>query len=108
MKTNPRSFVEAAVRKPRCLLSSLLAMAVALLAGAASGAEIAYKNGAWEWDDGSWEGGARPGPADTALIPELPILKTRFDSGRMQSELRSFLYSRTKRRPVIMINVVEV
>jgi len=30
------------------------------------------------------------------------------DSGRMQSELRSFLYSRTKRRPVIMINVVEV
>jgi len=26
----------------------------------------------------------------------------------MQSELRSFLYSRTKRRPVIMINVVEV
>lgn len=85
MKTNPRSFVEAAVRKPRCLLSSLLAMAVALLAGAASGAEIAYKNGAWEWEDGSWEGGARPGPADTALIPELPILKARFDSGRMQS-----------------------
>ena len=30
------------------------------------------------------------------------------DSGRMQNELRSFLYSRTKRRPVIMINVVEV
>ena len=30
------------------------------------------------------------------------------DSGRMQNELRAFLYSRTKRRPVIMINVVEV
>ena len=85
MKTNPRFSVNAAVPKPRFLLSSLLALAVALLAGAASGAEIAYKNGAWQWDDGSWEGGARPGPADTALIPELPILKARFDSGRMQS-----------------------
>ena len=85
MKTNPRFSVEAAVRKPRFLLSSLLAMALALLSGVASGAEIAYKNGAWQWDDASWEGGARPGPADTALIPELPTLKARFDSGRTQS-----------------------
>ena len=83
MKTNPRFSVNAAVPKPRRLLSSLLA--VALLADAASGAEIAYKNGSWQWNDASWEGGARPGPSDTALIPELPIHKARFDSGRMQS-----------------------
>ena len=30
------------------------------------------------------------------------------DSGRMQGELRSFLFNRTKRRPVVMINVIEV
>lgn len=35
-------------------------------------------------------------------------LVQEIDSGRMQNELRAFLYNRTKRRPVIMINVVEV
>lgn len=68
--------------------SMIIAAAVSVSLSAltvASAAEIAYKNGAWQWDDGSWEGGARPGPNDTALIPELPILKTRYDSGRMQS-----------------------
>ncbi len=30
------------------------------------------------------------------------------ESNRMQSELRSFLYSRTRRRPVLMVNIVEV
>ena len=29
-------------------------------------------------------------------------------SGQMQGQLRSFLYERTKRRPVVMINLVEV
>lgn len=48
-------------------------------------AEIAYKNNAYQWSDGSWEGGVKPGPNDIAVIPELPILKTRFDSGKMQS-----------------------
>ena len=35
-------------------------------------------------------------------------LVQEIDNGRMQNELRAFLYNRTKRRPVIMINVVEV
>ena len=56
-----------------------------LYSGIASGAEIAYKNNAYQWTDASWEGGVKPGPHDTALIPELPILKGRYDSGRMQS-----------------------
>ncbi len=85
MKTNPRFSVNAAVPKPRFLLSSLLVLAVALLAGADSGDEIAYKNFAWQWDDGSWVGDKRPGAEDTALIPELPILKQRYDAGTMQS-----------------------
>ena len=65
--------------------SMVVALGALVLAGSVSAAEIAYKNGAWQWDDGSWEGGARPGPNDTALIPELPILKTRYDAGTMQS-----------------------
>lgn len=65
--------------------SMVVALGALVLAGSVSAAEIAYKNGAWQWDDGSWEGGARPGPSDTAVIPELPTLKTRYDSGRMQS-----------------------
>ena len=68
--------------------SMIIAAAVSVSLSAltvASAAEIAYKNGAWQWDDGSWEGGARPGPNDTALIPELPTLKTRYDAGTMQS-----------------------
>ena len=85
MKTRTRKTFEATTWKQRHFLLPTLAMVAALFANAASGAEIAYKNGAWQWDDGSWEGGARPGPADTALIPELPTLKARFDSGRTQS-----------------------
>ena len=65
--------------------SMVVALGALVLAGSVSAAEIAYKNGAWQWDDGSWEGGARPGPNDTALIPELPTLKTRYDAGTMQS-----------------------
>ena len=65
--------------------SMVVALGALALAGSVSAAEIAYKNGAWQWDDASWEGGARPGPSDTAVIPELPTLKTRYDSGRMQS-----------------------
>ena len=56
-----------------------------LFSGIASGAEIAYKNNSYEWTDSSWEGNVKPGPNDTALIPELAILKARYDSGRMQS-----------------------
>lgn len=66
-------------------IAAAVTVALAALTGSASAAEIAYKNGAWQWDDASWEGGARPGPSDTAVIPELPTLKTRYDSGRMQS-----------------------
>jgi hypothetical protein len=77
--------VECAAKRHFSITAAVLATAALLVTGFASTAEIAYKNGAWQWDDGSWEGGARPGPADTALIPELPILKARFDSGRMQS-----------------------
>ena len=29
-------------------------------------------------------------------------------SGQLQGQLRSFLYERTKRRPVVMINLIEV
>ena len=29
-------------------------------------------------------------------------------SGQMQGQMRSFLYERTKRRPVVMINLTEV
>ena len=29
-------------------------------------------------------------------------------SGQMQGQMRSFLYERTKRRPVVMINLIEV
>ena len=65
--------------------SMVVALGALVLAGSVSAAEIAYKNGAWQWDDGSWEGGARPGPSDTAVIPELPTLKNRYDSGKMQS-----------------------
>ena len=65
--------------------SMVVALGALVLAGSVSAAEIAYKNGAWQWNDGSWEGGARPGPNDTALIPELPTLKTRYDAGTMQS-----------------------
>ena len=65
--------------------SMVVALGALVLAGSVSAAEIAYKNGAWQWDDGAWEGGARPGPNDTALIPELPTLKTRYDAGTMQS-----------------------
>ena len=67
------------------IFAAVVTVALAALTGSASAAEIAYKNGAWQWDDASWEGGARPGPFDTAVIPELPTLKTRYDSGRMQS-----------------------
>ena len=62
-----------------------IASAVFLSTEVAFGAEIAYKNNAYQWNDGSWEGGVKPGPNDTALIPELPILKARYDAGRMQS-----------------------
>lgn len=85
MKTRTRETFETMTWKPRHSFLPTLAMVAALFANAASGAEIAYKNGAWQWDDSSWEGGARPGPTDTALIPELPTLKARFDSGRTQS-----------------------
>ncbi|MBR2941238.1 MAG: hypothetical protein IKC14_08030 [Kiritimatiellae bacterium] len=68
----------------RKALLPLLGFAVAF-ATASFAAEINYKNGAWTWEDGSWEGGVKPGPADTAVIPELPILKTRYDGGKMQS-----------------------
>lgn len=54
---------------------------------AAMAAEIAYKNGAWEWEGNSWEGGVNPGVEDTAVIPELPIFKARYDDGRMQSNV---------------------
>lgn len=62
----------------------ILGFAVAF-AATSFAAEINYKNGAYTWEDGSWEGGVKPGPDDTAVIPELPILKTRYDSGKMQS-----------------------
>ena len=35
-------------------------------------------------------------------------VKETVESGQMASQLRSFLYSRTKRRPVAMINLIEV
>lgn len=58
----------------RKALLPLLGFAVAF-ATVSFAAEINYKNGAWTWEDGSWEGGVKPGPADTAVIPELPILR---------------------------------
>ena len=85
MKTCTRKTAEAMTWKPRPLLLPVLAMAAALFAGAASGDVIAYKNNAYEWTDSSWEGNVKPGPNDTALIPELAILKARYDAGRMQS-----------------------
>lgn len=35
-------------------------------------------------------------------------VKEAVSSGQMQGQLRSFLYERTKRRPVVMINLIEV
>lgn len=68
----------------RKALLPLLGFAVAF-ATASFAAEINYKNGAWTWEDGSWEGGVKPGPADTAVIPELPIFKSRILDNRLQS-----------------------
>lgn len=69
----------------RIVMNSIVALTGVALAGAACAAEVYYKNNAYTWEDGSWEGGVKPGPEDTAVIPELPILKTRYDSGKMQS-----------------------
>ena len=68
----------------RKALLPLLGFAVAF-ATASFAAEINYKNNAWAWEDGSWEGGVKPGPADTAVIPELPIFKSRILDNRLQS-----------------------
>lgn len=65
--------------------SMVMVLGAVALAGAAQAAEINYKNNAYEWTDGSWEGGVKPGSDDTAVIPELAILKSRFDAGKMQS-----------------------
>ncbi|MGN0876426.1 MAG: hypothetical protein ACI4TC_04065 [Kiritimatiellia bacterium] len=65
--------------------SMVMVLGAVALAGAAQAAEINYKNGAWQWNADAWEGGEKPGPSDTAVIPELPVLKTRFDAGKMQS-----------------------
>jgi len=65
--------------------SAAVAATAMLFAGSVSGADIAYKNNAYQWDDASWEGGVKPGANDTALIPELSILKSRYDAGKMQS-----------------------
>ena len=35
-------------------------------------------------------------------------VKEAVSSGQMQGQLRSFLYERTKRRPVVLINLIEV
>ena len=35
-------------------------------------------------------------------------VKEAVASGQMQGQLRSFLYERTKRRPVVLINLIEV
>ena len=35
-------------------------------------------------------------------------IKKAVESGQLASQLRSFLYSRTKRRPVAMINLIEL
>ena len=85
MKTSTKTECRHGAGNRRAALLPTIAAMASLSTGVAFGAEIAYKNGAWEWDDSSWEGGARPGPTDTALIPELPTLKTRYDAGTMQS-----------------------
>ena len=68
----------------RKALLPLLGFAVAF-ATASFAAEINYKDGAWTWEDKSWEGGVKPGPDDTAVIPELPIFKSRILDNRLQS-----------------------
>lgn len=65
-------------------VSSIAAVSLACLF-VCNGAEFYYKNNAYTWEDNSWEGGVKPGTDDTAVIPGLAILKTRYDSGRMQS-----------------------
>jgi len=35
-------------------------------------------------------------------------VKEAVSSGQMQGQMRSFLYEKTKRRPVVMINLIEV
>lgn len=50
-----------------------------------NGAEFFYKNNAYTWDDNSWDAGVKPGVSDTAVIPDLAILKTRYGAGSVQS-----------------------
>lgn len=69
----------------RLLLGGALGLILMASTDCARGAEVAYKNGAWQWIDSAWEGGVKPGPSDTAVIPELPVLKSRYEAGTMQS-----------------------
>ena len=85
MNTNTRFAINSTAKNRHAAFLPAIAAVAFLSAGVAFGAEISYKNNAYQWTDSSWEGGVKPGPTDTALIPELPILKARYDAGRMQS-----------------------
>ena len=44
----------------------------------------------------------------TRCISSGKKVKESVASGQMQGQMRSFLYEKTKRRPVVMINLIEV
>ena len=107
--------VDNTVLRERKLLSDDGVVSIALAVSAKTGAMMAQPvvsamGFLYESEHQKIEAGCRQHAANmvTRAISSGKKVAEMVASGQMQGQMRSFLYERTKRRPVVMINLIEV